>query len=143
MNDLGQKFDLCIAAIHGSGSPGAEPSASGAESRDIRHEEFEAMADVFLGEDYDKARLHQVEDLQIVLHQQQNVLCSRYERGELDPESYVDAFNSLLDATFADCERILGAEDFQRLFGTTRESLGGFIDKDIFLTAHRHAAQGL
>ena len=101
------------------------------------------MADVFLGADIDRNKLWLIETLQTTLHDQQEILYRRYEAQDLGPEEYVDAFNSVLDHTFAACEAILGEEDFLKLFGSPRSELAGFIDKDAFLQAHEKRKEQL
>ncbi|MCI0421453.1 MAG: hypothetical protein L0387_03650 [Acidobacteria bacterium] len=103
----------------------------------IRHAEFQTMADVFLGEGCDRAKLEQVEKLQTALHQQQAALYQRYSQEELGAEEYVTLFNTLLDNTFTECEEILGAQDFLKLFGAPRHELGGGIDREAFLRSHQ------
>jgi hypothetical protein len=130
---LEQEFDKRIAAIYGLNN---QDDGSN-DTRDIRHAEFQAMADVFLGEDFDRRKLEHVERLQRAFHEQQVVLYQRYKAEELNPEEYVESFNTLLDNTFTQCEDILGKKNFRKLFGAPRSELGGFIDKDAFLQAHQ------
>lgn len=132
---LDREFDRRIAAIYGLGSLRARARSEG-ESMDTRHAEFQAMAEVFLGRDYDRAKLQQVENLQILLREQQASLLLLYEAQKLSPEKYVDAVNALIASTFAKCEKIIGEKDFVKLFGAPRRELGGFIDKQIFLKCH-------
>lgn len=135
--DLEDEFYRRIVLIHGLDDSNAVGRDSVENSVDIRREEFQAMADVFLGENHDREKLEQIENLQLALHEQQATLCQRYENGQLGPEDYVDSFNTLLDKTFAECEKILGEMDFLSLFGAPRSELGGFIDKQAFLRAHQ------
>ena len=122
-----------IAAIHG---------LDGQEVDDqdpvyIRHAEFQAMADVFLGEDYDQAKLGEVEKLQIVLHQKQTELYKNYEAQEIGPKAYVDSVNGLIGTTFREIEAILGQADFEALFGMRRLQMACMINKKRFLRDHR------
>ena len=130
---LYKEFDRRVASIYGLGSLRVRNRNAGDESMDTRHAEFEAMAEVFLGRDFNRAKLQQVENLQILLREQHASLLQRYEAQKLSPEKYVDSFNALLSDTFAKCEKILGKKDFVKLFGAPRRELGGFIDKQIFL----------
>lgn len=132
-----REFDRRIASIHGLDSQVSDGRNIGEDDMDIRHAEFRAMADVFLGNDFDRSKLAQVESLQLALHERQAELYQQYETGELDPEQYVESYNSLLRVTFAKCETILGFEHFQKLFGAPRSELAGFIDKQAFLQAHQ------
>jgi hypothetical protein len=105
---------------------------------DIRHAEFQARANVFLGDEFDAGKLWLVESLQTALHDQQAKLFGQFEARELDLEDYVESFNSLLGDTFAACEAILGTDNFVKLFGAPRSELDGFIDRDAFLKAHEN-----
>ena len=104
---------------------------------DVRQAEFQAMADVFLGENFDQAKLKQVEDLQITLHNEQATLYQRYEAQEIGPDEYVELFNAMLVETFDKCEDVLGPENFIKLFGVPRSELAGFIDKEAFRQAQQ------
>lgn len=134
--DSDYEFEERINAIHRPHNPVRESPAIGETTMDVRHEEFQAMADAFLGEDFDKSKLAQVESLQIALHEYQVVFFKRYQNGELRPEEYVDHFNYLLAVTFEACESILGAKEFIHLFGVPPSEIIGFIDKDAFLEQH-------
>ncbi len=134
--DLEQEFDRRIAAIHGLSNPHSANRQTGGNPVDVRHAEFQAMATVFLGDDYDQAKLKQVESLQIALHKHQAVLSQRYTKDDISPGEYVNSFNALLDSTFAKCEEILGQKDFLRFFGAPRHEIGGFIDREAFLRLH-------
>ena len=133
---LEEEFDRRIAAIHGLGDPSTSDGTTGESLMDIRHAEFQAMTDVFLGEDFDQTKLRQVEALQIALHSRQAELYRLYEAKKIGSEEYVDSFNTLLEETFKKCEDVLGQEDFLKLFGAPRSQLAGFIDKETFLNAH-------
>lgn len=133
---LHREFDRRIAKIYGLGSLRARTRSAGDESMDTRHAEFQAMAEVFLGRDYDRAKLLQVENQQILLREQQASLLQLYEAQKLSPEKYVDSVNALLADTFAKCEKILGKKDFVKLFRAPRHEFGGFIDKQVFLESH-------
>lgn len=117
------EFAERIAAIH-SGAKG---------DTDVRHEELQAMFDTFLGPNSDTKLRKQVERSQINLFQKQAQLQAALEEGKITPEDYVDSFNQLLAQTFRNCERVLGVNNFRKLFGASPESQGGFIDKTAFL----------
>jgi hypothetical protein len=122
-----QEFDQRMAAIHALGQP-----AGKAVTADVRHEEFSAMFDAFLGKQYDAAKRKQVEDLQVALHQQDVELQQRLQVGELNAEQYVDASNAVMEETARKCEAILGPADFEKLFGATRAELTGMIEGEAF-----------
>ncbi len=133
---LEEEFDRRIAAIHGLGDPNTNDGTAGESPVDIRHAEFQAMADVFLGEDFDQAKLKQLEELQIALHLKQEELAQDYEAGKIGAEDYVESVNALLEEDLKKCEGILGQGDFLKFFGAPRSQLTGFIDKETFLNTH-------
>jgi hypothetical protein len=136
--DLEQEFDRRIAAIHGLGQSIDDSQIPGdANPVDVRHAEFQAMADVFLGKDYDPAKTKRVENLQIALQHHQAALAQRLNAGELQPNQYLDACNDLIASTFRKCEEVLGAEDFRKLFGSAPNELGDLIDRQTFLAAQK------
>ena len=132
--DLEDEYAKRIAEIYRFNSI-TENSPMNRDPSDIRKLEFEAMSDVFLGEDYCKKRLSKIEELQINVHQLQIEYKHQLDHGVISPSEYVSKFNESLNDTFNKCEQILGQKDFELLFGTSRDKLGGFIDKDIFLTS--------
>jgi hypothetical protein len=132
-----QKFDERIASIHGLREPGLSlanvQSGEEPDPVDIRHAEFEAMADCFLGAGYDPEKRKLVENYQIDLHRQQAELYARLQAGELAAEEYLNQSNALIEGTFENCEVVLGPENFRKLFGAERHELTGMIDREIFL----------
>jgi hypothetical protein len=79
--NLEQEFDERIAAIHfGTRTDSAN---SGATMANVRHEEFRAMTDVFLGPDYDQQKIDRVEQLQIGLQQRQAELVQKLEQQNI------------------------------------------------------------
>ena len=135
--DLEREFDRRIAAVHGLDNPARDASIIEEGAMDIRHAEFQAMTSVFLGDDFDGGKLWLVESLQTALHDRQAELYRLFEAKELDPEEYVESFNTLLADTFAACEVILGTENFLKLFGAPCSELAGFIDREAFLQANQ------
>lgn len=119
-------FDRRIAAIHG-------PGGAGGDVMDVRHEEFMAMADAFLGQGYDRAKLAKVESLQLALQEAQAGLYQALSSHRIDRRRYVDEVNRIHNAIAQQCEAILGASDFVKLFGATPAEISGHIDKEVFL----------
>ena len=99
----------------------------------VRHDEFMAMADAFLGEGFDRAKLAQVESLQLALHEGQAELSKALAANLLEPTDYVDAVNRLHALTAQQCETILGSHNFLMLFGIPPAEAGSYIDKEQFL----------
>ncbi len=100
---------------------------------DVRHEEFMAMAEAFLGEDFDRAKLAQIESLQLALHEGQAELGKALAANLVEPTKYVDAVNRLHTHTAQQCETILGSHNFLKLFGVTPAEAGSYIDKEQFV----------
>jgi len=103
---------------------------------DIRHEEFTAMAEVYLGHDYDQDKLAEVERIQIRMQEGQNALTVAFDAKRLTAEQYVDACNQLLQDSISICERILGPDHFKMLFGIDASETVGIIDKETFMAEH-------
>ena len=136
---LEEEYSKRIAAIHGQDSPKLGKLSPEERSSYIKHVEFRAMADVFLGEDFDRDKLATIENLQGDLQKEQAWLYQSYEAGNLRPEKYLESLNKLAKDTFEKIEHILGTENFLKLFRTNRSGLaeiGGLIDKDAFFRAH-------
>jgi DNA-directed RNA polymerase specialized sigma24 family protein len=132
--DLEQEFRNRISKIHG-----LDGSTSNVQIRpdptfdDIRHAEFQAMADVFLGADFDPVKLKQVEDLQVALHQRQAELAQVREKLTMSDEEYLFGLKSSIEETFRLFEGILGTEAFCKLFGGPSQASSGLIDEAKFL----------
>lgn len=119
-------FDLRIAAIHGL-------AIGGGEVMDVRHEEFMAMAEAFLGTGFDREKLARVESLQLALHEAQSKLCEELDAHRIDGSRYVDEANALHVRIALQCQAILGPVDFLRLFGVSPLAVSAHIDKEMFL----------
>jgi len=136
-NSKQKEFDERIAEIYAVVEMRRRNRPLRVDEMDLRHQEFQAMADAFLGENYDRQKLRAVEDFQIELRESQGELLENYQLGGMSAEVYVKLFNDRLGSAFEACERILGQADFVKLFGAKRAELGGFIDKEAFLAAER------
>lgn len=119
-------FDLRIAAIHGFGGEGGNVM-------DVRHEEFMAMADAYLGPRFDREKLAQVESLQLALREAQASLYRELDACEIERARYVDEVNKVHVAIALQCEAILGPSDFVKLFGMIPSEIGGHLDREVFL----------
>ena len=122
-------FERRIAYIHGLARPGVSEKKA---LVDIRHAEFQAMADAFLGPNFDRLKVERVEALQVKMRTEQSKLHGEFLGGGLTPEQYFDALDSLFRSTFYNCELILGKRAFARLFGEPAAYLG-ILDKNTFL----------
>jgi hypothetical protein len=119
-------FDSRIAAIHGRGDKGGDVM-------DVRHEEFMAMTEAFLGPDYDSSKLAEVESQQLALQSAQAELAAALASNRIGPNQYLERVNSVHAEIAERCESILGPEDFQKLFGVPASQIGPYIDKETFM----------
>ncbi len=79
--------------------------------------ELEALARVQLGEDYDPRKIAVVAERRNWWREQQQVATVRLERGDLTADKYVLILRDLTSEMAAQCEKVLGDRDFERLFG--------------------------
>lgn len=121
-----REFDIRIAAIHGLG--GAEE-----EVMDLRHEEFMAMADAFLGPGFDPIKLARVESLQLALRDAQAALSKTLQAQQIDRIRYFEEVSKVHGSIAKQCEAILGPANFIKLFGVTPREIGANIDMEAFL----------
>ncbi len=140
--DAEQEFDRRIAEIHGLGEHARGGTAAMA-GLDVRHAEFHAMVESFLGKNYDQTKINQIEELQTEMVGRQARLAEQYQRAEIGPSEYVDRFNAMANATFDEMKRNLGEEDFIKLFGPPPDRSMGMIDKETFIKAHQERTRVL
>lgn len=113
----------------------------GGNGRDLRSAELMTMLDVFLGTTYDQAKKDEIAKIQGDLHRKQESLTSKFRGGALEADEYLTMLNSLIGGAFTECERVLGAEDFTRLFGVTPTAQGDFVDRQAFAAIAPNSAQ--
>ena len=133
LDNLMHAFERRVAQIHGLGAH----AEIGVPVMDTQTQELRAMFASFLGEDYDKEKILRVEAFQSQLRNAQAYLARQLEQGQIKPAQYVDSLNQLLAGCFLKVEEVLGAADFELLFGGSKEEQGGFIDKRVFLKSYR------
>jgi hypothetical protein len=126
------EFDRRISEIHEFREHGRE------DDMNIRHQEFRAMTDVFLGPDYDQEKLREIEVLQVELQDVDAWLFARYERGAMNARRYVEMLNEFASMIFHRCEEILGERGFEQLFGAPLSERQWHLDEKTFLEAHSH-----
>ena len=100
---------------------------------DVRHEEFVAMTEAFLGPDYDASKLAEVESQQLALQHAQAELANDLAARRIGPTQYLDRVNEVHAEIAERCESILGPDDFQKLFGVPAAEIGPYIDEEAFL----------
>jgi hypothetical protein len=130
-----EAFERRIATIHGPNRDPMGKEESGGVGMDARRAEMLAMIESFLGLDYDRLKVIRLLELQDLLHERQGQLLQAYESRRLPPKQYVARVNALLRQDLEACERLLGAEDFNRLFGCDIDEAQGYIDLEAFLSS--------
>lgn len=133
--DPEKKFLNRMAEIHGFGrNTRRKPST---RQSDVRHLEFQAMADFRLGEGFDPKRLKQVEEEQIALDQSEAEFTRLYESHQLTAEQHFESLQSAFEKTLEKYEDILGRHDFERLFGVTRSEAIRLVNRDTFFQSQK------
>ena len=102
---------------------------------ELGRKELEALAAVALGAQYDRSKLEAVIKLQQILQVEQGKLSRELSSGKISRPEYLRAFNNLALQIFAECDRILGSGDFEKLFGCRAKDAGNMIDPELFLGA--------
>lgn len=115
----------------------------GADGGDLRSEELSTMFDLFLGKKYDERRKIEIARVQKDLHNKQERLAREFHTGDLNAKQYINSLNPLIGEAFAECRRILGPKDFEKLFGASYMKEKDFVDRSAFLesTATKQAKQ--
>jgi len=89
------------------------------EVLEVARRELQALADTYLGEDYNPERIKAVAEVQRTLKIRQGEIARRVRAGELAFNEYASALRDLVTTAATDCEKILGPTDFVKLFGVT------------------------
>lgn len=84
---------------------------------EVPEQELAALAEMNLGEGYDRAKISQVAKIQRHFRDAQSQLARDVEVNRLTPTDYSNRLKSLLSETAASCERVLGPTDYLKLFG--------------------------
>ncbi len=93
----------------------------------ISREELYAMADVCLGEDYDRQKIEAVASLQQAAQAKQLAFAREVQAGGLTLDQYGTILGQLMSDTAEQCARILGLDDFVKLFGVAVEDVPDLI----------------
>jgi hypothetical protein len=94
------------------------------------------MIDEHLGGDYAPDKRARLSQLAAVTEHEQAALISAFQAERITPEQYLERFTHLAGDLFAGYERILGRDDFIRLFGVPPEHALDFLDPEHFRQAH-------
>lgn len=106
---------------------------------DMRRATLVAMADVFIGPDFDFDKIDAMERLQTALDQRMVELYRQLECEQIRAGEYVDAANDQISQFSRNCEQLIGSEDFRKLFDVSAAELTHLIDKDTFLATRQPA----
>jgi hypothetical protein len=98
----------------------------------VAHKELLALADVNLGPNYNPSKLLEVARLQRHLKERQRELASQLKSGKLPPTEFSVALRRLLTQVANQCEEILGAEDYVKLFGIPAKDAADLIAPPTF-----------
>lgn len=120
-----------LSKIHGLDISSASQQARGGGLRDIRREELQAMVDVFLGKNYDRKKFRQLDGLQKTMNQQQSVLFKHYDGGDISSAQFFDLQTVLFAAIFREIKKVIGGQDYRKLFGTSCQP--NLVDRKTFL----------
>jgi len=124
------------AGLHEEGTPflsRSEPPGGGLMSVPTR---LDRMIDEHLGGDYAPDKRARLSQLAAVTEHEQAALISAFQAERITPEQYLERFTHLAGDLFAGYERILGRDDFIRLFGVPPEHALDFLDPEHFRQAH-------
>lgn len=128
------RFAEALAAVHGlrQASPqgGSNVTNAPVEAVDLAEAEMRAMVRAYLGDGYDESKTQALVADQRDLQRYQAALLESYERGEVGAHDYALKINESSRVSADFCRRVLGADDFDRLFGYVPETL---IDADEFV----------
>lgn len=135
--ELGHCLELeATAGLQEEGAPflsGATPRGGSPSSAPER---LDRMIDEHLGVDYDPAKRAQLGQLAAVFEPEQRNLVSAFQAKLLTPDQYLERFTRLVNDQFASYDRILGREDFVRLFGGPPEQALDCLDPEMFRRIH-------
>jgi hypothetical protein len=110
----------------------SKTSSAGSDSR----AELQVLADTTLGPQYDQTKIAMVINLQQMLHREQDGLVRQLDQQFITRKQYLDRLNALLRRIYSECEKILGSQDFEKLFGAPLNQIGHMVDADVFLATH-------
>ena len=97
---------------------------------------LERMIDEHLGGDYAADKRARLARLAAVTEHEQAELVTAFQADRITPAQYLEQFTRLAGDLFAGCERILGRDDFVRLFGVPPEHALDCLDPELFRRAH-------
>lgn len=118
--DKFSEFRNRLAEIHRLDASSASQQTQDGK-RDIRREELQAMVDVFLGKNYDRKKFRALDNLQKIMHQQHSVLFKYCRGGNISSAQFFDLQTALFAAIFREIKKVIGAQDYRKLFGANFE----------------------
>lgn len=122
--------------LHEEGSPFLSQSETPRGTLTTAPARLERMVDEHLGGDYAADKRARLSQLAAATEYEQEALISAFRAERITPEQYLERFTRLVGELFAGYERILGRDDFVRLFGVPPEHALDFLDPELFRHAH-------
>ena len=116
--------------------PSKIPPFISGDNRNTRRAELQALVDSSLGPSYDRNKIAIIADLQEQLHQEQDKLVNQLDRQFINRRQYLEQFNAMLHRIYSQSEKVLGSQDFEKLFGAPLNQIEHMIDPDVFLSTH-------
>jgi len=140
-DDTWPELDHCskleaTAGLHEEGTPfllGSKPPGGPPPTIPTR---LDRMIDERLGGDYASDKRTRLRHFAAVVEHEQEELVSAFHSKRITPDQYLERFTRLAADLFASYERVLGRDDFVRLFGIPPEHALDFLDPEMFRHAH-------
>jgi hypothetical protein len=124
------------AGLHEEGSPFLSQSGPQRGPLTSVPTRLNRMIDEHLGHDFASDKRVLLSQLAAESEREQEELVSAFQSERITPEHYLERFTRLAGDLFAGYERILGRDDFVRLFGVAPEHALDFLDPELFRQAH-------
>jgi hypothetical protein len=130
-----KKISVSAAPLPEGGRPHmpSETAKLSSNSLTPEEQEFQTLADSSLGKGYDQRKLSQVGNLRLTLRFEQGRLAQQLGNNHISRSQYINQLNELFRRTYSECEKILGPQDFEKLFGMPLSEVDNMVDRDLFL----------
>jgi hypothetical protein len=127
----GMKRDAQFSAsIQNSYSPETFRKLDSQDERlKIKRKELELMAVAYLGEGYDRAKVRDVIEIQLNTDIEQDNLLGKLDDKNLTEEAYANELERLFAHSADACERVLGSQDFEKMFGIRAKDAPRLVDR--------------
>lgn len=105
-------------------------ASAGSESDSI--EELAALLTDRLSHKIDDRMLHSLFEAQLGFRNRQNKLIALFEAKKCSPDEYLVKLTSEMERLMEDHLKLLGAEDFYRVYGEAGLNPGAIVDRSVF-----------